>query len=264
MKKKNSLKLTTVTFCLLSVIGCKNPPKGETIFKPIAIAEQVHLTADTISPACSININLNYAESEDSVAYYINKEIVKAAFEYENLSPETAVDSFVAHYTRSYTHDLLPYYGEDKEAGKEGMGWYNYFYDLKTDAQKGKEGIFNYTIEMNSYEGGAHGNQVSTYLNFYTESGKLVTLDDLFVPGYETSLNEILLKALMQQAEVTTMEALQEKGYLMWTSMYPSKNFLLKSDGIDFLYNAYEIAPYVVGVTVLKIPYEALTDVLKK
>ena len=50
----------------------------------------------------------------------------------------------------------------------------------------------------------------------------------------------------------------------MWTSMYPSKNFLLKSDGIDFLYNAYEIAPYVVGVTVLKIPYEALTDVLKK
>lgn len=47
MKKKNSLKLAAVTFCLLSVIGCKNPPKGETIFKPIVVAEQVHLTADT-------------------------------------------------------------------------------------------------------------------------------------------------------------------------------------------------------------------------
>ena len=68
----------------------------------------------------------------------------------------------------------------------------------------------------------------------------------------------------MKQAEATSMEALQEKGYLLWSGMYPSKNFLLKDDGMEFLYNTYEIAPYVVGVTVLKIPYGDLTDLLKK
>lgn len=264
MKKKNIYRMAVGIFCFLSVFGCKEAPKSETLFQPVNVVEQVHLEADTLSPACSINISFNYAVSEDSVAYYINKEIVKAAFEYDNLTPEMAVDSFVARYTRSYTHDLLPYYKEDKESRKEGMGWYNYYYDLKTNVQKGKDGVLNYMMEMNRYDGGAHGNQVNTYLNFYTESGRLITLDDLFVSGYEASLNEILLKALMEQAEVTSMEALQEKGYLLWSSIYPSKNFLLKSESIDFLYNAYEIAPYVVGVTVLKIPYEKLTDLLKK
>jgi len=264
MKRANIFRIAAGMFCFLSVIGCKDAPNNETSFKAIRVAEQVHLTADTLSPACSISIDLNYAEGDDSVCNHINAEIVKAVFEYEALSPEMAVDSFVSHYTRGYTHDLLPYYMEDKESGKESMGWYNYYYDLKTDMQKGKEGIFNYIIEMNSYEGGAHGNQMNTYLNFYAENGRLVTLDDLFVPGYESLLNEILLKSLMKQAEVTSMEALQEKRYLLWSGMYPSKNFLLKNDGMEFLYNAYEIAPYVVGVTVLKIPYGDLTDLLKK
>lgn len=264
MKRANIFKMAAGIFCFLSFFGCKNHPKGETLFQAIQVTEQVHLTADTLSPACSISIDLNYAEGDDSVCHHINTEIVKAAFEYEALSPEMAVDSFVAHYTRNYTNDLLPYYMEDNEAGKASMGWYNYYYDLKTDAQKGKEGIINYVIEMNSYEGGAHGNHVNTYLNFYAETGRLVTLDDLFAPGYESSLNEILLKSLMKQAEVASIEALQEKGYLLSCEMYPSKNFLLKDDGMEFLYNAYEIAPYVVGVTVLKIPYGDLADLLKK
>lgn len=264
MKRTNMFRIAAGIFCFLSLFGCKNSPKDETSFKSIHVTEQVHLTADTLSPACSMSIDLNYAEGDDSVSHHINAEIVRAAFGYEALSPKTAVDSFVAHYTRDYTHDLLPCYKEDKEEEKASMGWYNYYYNLKTDMRKGKEGVINYIIEMNSYEGGAHGNQVNTYLNFYTETGRLVTLDNLFVPGYESPLNEILLKSLMKQAEATSMEALQEKGYLLWSGMYPSKNFLLKDDGMEFLYNTYEIAPYVVGVTVLKIPYGDLTDLLKK
>ncbi len=265
MKKKDIFRVIPMTtYCFLSMLGCNKAPVSETIFKSVQIAEQVPLMPDTLSPTCNINIDFNYAVNEDSVAYYINREIVKTAFGYEALSPEAGVDSFVAHYTHNYIHDLLPYYKEDKESGKEGMGWYNYYYHLKTDVQKGKEGVLNYIMEMNSYEGGAHGNQINTYLNFYAESGKLITLDDLFGSGYETSLNILLLKALMEKVGVTSMEALQEKGYLLWTSIYPSKNFLLRSNDIEFLYNAYEIAPYVVGVTVLKIPYDELADMLKK
>ena len=143
MKKKDIFRITITTYCFLSMLGCNKAPVSETIFKSIQIAEQVPLMPDTLSPACNINIDFNYAVSEDSVAYYINREIVKAAFGYEALSPEVAVDSFVAHYTHNYIHDLLPYYKEDKESGKEGLGWYNYYYHLKTDMQKGKEGVLN-------------------------------------------------------------------------------------------------------------------------
>lgn len=265
MKRTNMLRLAAGVWCMMAVLACnQHAPKDEALFQSINVAEQVHLTADTLSPSCSMRIDLDYMEGDDSVCYLINKEIVKAVFKFENLSPKEAVDSFIANYTHSYTHDLLPYYMEDKDAGREPLNWYSYYYDVKTRAQNGKEGLLNYVIETNTYEGGAHGNQVNTYLNFYADSGKLVSLDDLFVPGYEASLNEILLNALMNLSETTSMEDLQEKGYLLWTSMYPSKNFLLKTDCIEFLYNAYEIAPYALGVTVLKIPYSDLVDILKK
>ncbi len=252
--------------CLITVCGCnhKEASNDTPFFETLSVSSHVHLTADTLSPACDMNINLTYANRDDSIAEAINREIVNAAFKYEGLSPETAVDSFMSQYTNEYTTELLPYYNEDKESRTAGMDWYDYYYNLDSKAEKGKEGIWNYTIVVSSYEGGAHGNTTCTYLNFYEENGKVVTLDELFFPGYESGLSDILLEALMGKVEVSSLEELQDKGYLMWTSMYPSKNFLLKEDSIVFLYNAYEIAPYILGVTELTIPYKELSNLLMK
>ena len=40
-------------------------------------------------------------------------------------------------------------------------------------------------------------------------------------------------------------------------------NFALTKDGIEFVYNTYEIGPYAVGASSLTIPYNEIVQYLK-
>ena len=46
--------------------------------------------------------------------------------------------------------------------------------------------------------------------------------------------------------------------------MYPSSNFILGKDGITFIYNPYEIAPYALGRIELTISNATLEPLFKK
>ena len=101
-------------------------------------------------------------------------------------------------------------------------------------------------------------------MNFDALSGKQLTLSDVFVPGYETRLTELLTEKLMNIADVKTIEELKAKDYLFSMDMFPSENFILGSDEITFIYNAYEIAPYAMGRTEINVEYSEIKDLLKK
>lgn len=100
-------------------------------------------------------------------------------------------------------------------------------------------------------------------MNFSTKSGKLVTLDNVLLPGYNTRLNEILLEKLLKQTHSNDIDELRSKGYLYSMDMCPSQFYLINSTGITFIYNQYEIAPYAVGITELKLTWDELKDVAK-
>ena len=48
------------------------------------------------------------------------------------------------------------------------------------------------------------------------------------------------------------------------TNMYIPDNFLLHKEGVSFLFNRYDIAPYSVGEIVIEIPYEEIGYCLKQ
>lgn len=101
-------------------------------------------------------------------------------------------------------------------------------------------------------------------MNFDVSTGKNIYLKDIFVPGFERRLNDILFNALEQKTEATGILELQNKGYLCTTDIFPSDNFIMKEHSITFIYNVYEIAPYSNGITELDIPYSDINDLLKK
>ena len=84
------------------------------------------------------------------------------------------------------------------------------------------------------------------------------------VPGYKVKLNELLQKALMDKADCKDINELHDKGYLFSMEMYPSSNFILGKDGITFIYNPYEIAPYALGRIELTISNATLEPLFKK
>lgn len=250
-----------VTFAL---DGCQHKMTAvSTSFDSVVINTSEHLISDdTLSPVCRLHINLKYATPEDSVTRLVNESIVRMAFDYEGLTPRVAADSFVTSYICNYHYDLTPYYKDDFQKGEVG-GWYNYLYELNTAVVPSRDNVWGYRLDLVTYEGGAHGSYTTTYMNFDKTTGCLLTLDDVFVDGYEEPLTQVLLTTLQNQLRMHSLEELQENGFLNWTDMYPTKNFLLAPDGVRFYYNIYEIAPYACGPTELLVPYGTLGDLFK-
>lgn len=221
------------------------------------------IQGDSLSPACDLRINLAYATPDDSINRLINEAVAHAAFDYTGVTLPAAADSFANSYIARYHKELEPFYQEEKRKGEVGE-WYNYEYELRGSFIPARDSLQGYQLELICYEGGAHGSHTISYMNFVSSTGQLLTLDDVFAPGYQEPLTHILLTALEEKLGVKTLDELHENGFLTWTEMYPSKNFLLAPEGIRFYYNAYEIAPYAAGPTELTIPYEAVKDLEKK
>lgn len=265
-----SVMAISLVSCFL-LQGCNVHKQNDSmVVKSIKVKEEVHLQDDTTSPACKITIDYSYlAESDatDSVAQRINETTAACSLgkEYARISPEAAVDSFRNTYISNYRKDIKELYETDIQNGTskdELPSWYNYEFSLVTTFSDGKEGILNFTSETFQYTGGAHPNTWWKWLNFDKSNGKLLTLKDVFIAGAEVPISQMLLKELisdmavkLEDANIKSLEDLQNAGILNSTDMYIPENFLLEKDKVSFLYNKYDIAPYSVGVITLSLPY---------
>ncbi len=243
----------------------------------INLEEEAHLTEDASSPYCDFSIDYSYLnEKDDSIAVIINQSTQREFLgeDYALLVPEEAVDSFKNVYLRNYRHEVGELYlaDLDKGASRETVpAWYGQTYSLVTFIEEGHEGIINASANYFVDMGGAHPNQWSRWMNFDSVNGNNLTKEDVFLSSAKADIETLLLNKLInQQAElhteapVTTLEDLQELGFLQLTTMYIPDNFLLGKEAVLFLFNRYDIAPYSAGEIVLKVPYEEIGAYLKK
>ena len=95
-------------------------------------------------------------------------------------------------------------------------------------------------------------------LNFDLANGSLITAKGFFKDGYEERLSTLLSSHLP--------EALQEPGdtpMLFTKDIRPNGNFRVSETGITYIYNQYEIGPYVLGAVEVTIPWSELKDLLR-
>lgn len=272
--KRTNLAMSVVVLCLVSYFllsGCNGQKQIDSnIVKSVKVEEEVHLQDDKTSPTCKFTIDYSYiseASANDTLAQRINEAVQTVALgkEYARMEPTIAVDSFKNSYIANYRKEVAELYQEDIKNGTppdELPSWYNYEYSLTTTFSEGKEGVINYTSDTFEYTGGAHPNEWVRWLNFNKNNGRLLTINDVFIPNAQPSICRILLKALIEEMaeqlendNIKTLEDLQNEGILNSTNIYIPENFLLEKDNISFLYNKYDIAPYAVGVIVLSLPY---------
>lgn len=108
--------------------------------------------------------------------------------------------------------------------------------------------VFNYSYS----EGAAHGNYATTYVNYDIETGKILTLPDIFVSGYESRLLPIMVKQLVDRGDLIVEEA----------EIAIPQNFRVTSDGIEFVYSLYSVAPYSSGEPRVLVYTGDLSDML--
>ena len=265
--KRVTMPLILLVALFFSCVG--NAPKKETPAKREVVTFDTlrahhRFPLDSVepnSPALTINIDLLVPQNiTGERADNFNNCIVYAAFGYEDMTPHEAVDSIVALLKGEYYEHHSAYINE-KVAGDSP--WFNWSFDLRSDAYEGRNGAVCYIVNYDIYDGGAHPNNVISAVNIDSESGREITQCSVLKDSIEPLLCTRLTERLAQQKGVSTVEQLQELGYLTMNDIYVTSNYLLQKDSIVFIYNNYEIAPYALGKSHIGFSYDELKDILK-
>ncbi len=255
------MRLLHTSVFVLMLCACSQ--EVETItFETITADKSVALSNDSVPPTCSVNIRLEQATAASGRAgEIINATVAKRLLDRGDDGMQQAANAFAEEYTSNYVKTLLPLYNEDRKDTKK-HAWYHYHYIINSHTQMGSKGTVVYLADINYREGGNHANSQQVIMNFDTQTGRLLTAQDIFVDGFEVALKPLLLKALQEKTGFSTMNELNANGYLNNVEIYVPKNFILSDDAITFVYNPDEIAPYTVGSTELTIAYSALEKIL--
>ena len=115
----------------------------------------------------------------------------------------------------------------------------------------------SYILSTYDYTGGAHGIDAEKGMTFDLSKGKQLKEDDLFVREYKPELSRIL--------SANMKKSLDEEiyGMLFIMEIEPNGNFYVSDEGVTYIYNRYEIGPYVSGIVRVTVPWEELKDILR-
>ncbi|MDE6558885.1 MAG: RsiV family protein [Muribaculaceae bacterium] len=116
-------------------------------------------------------------------------------------------------------------------------------------------------VVFNSYmysypEGAPHGVWLNSYVNYDIQAGEILTYSDIFTEGFSKMLVPAILNKLEAQG-VQILMSREEIGTRM------PRQFRLMPDGMEFVYNIYEIAPYSAGEPRVKFTYGELESLLR-
>lgn len=253
---------------LIILQACSSDKGIHISFERIDTRKETRLTGDADSPGCVVEMAVHQAKGVDGsssgkAVEAVNKTIVKELFGMPEGNVGAAMDSFACKYMHDYARAMGPLYANDRNDA-ERHSWYEYRYSIKTEVKAERKDVDTYIISTSYYEGGAHGIEQTRVINFNATTGSMIRLKDIFVPGYEARLTDMLFTALKKKTGTAGIIELQNKGYLCTTEMFVPENFMMTKDSIVFIYNIYEIAPYANGKTELSIPWKELSDIMKK
>ncbi len=117
-------------------------------------------------------------------------------------------------------------------------------------------------IDSDDNAGGAHGMQSSEYLLFDTALAKRVKLDDILTPN--APINAVVKGKYEDYVRQMPAEDLQAMGgYEGYIASWPfemTDNVYFSDAGLSFVFQPYQLGPYVMGHITLSISYAELKD----
>lgn len=203
------------------------------------------------SDSVRVNVNAEYPVDGlvDSVKNSICEIIVESTFgsDYSGLSVEDAANL-----------ELLSEAQSD-EANDMGAGFFSWENKLEGYFSGRHDNIITYTVSNYVFEGGAHGSTVESSVNIDLKTGKQVTEEDFFIPGYKEALSALLSAHLHDE-----MPDQESYDALFIKDLEPNGNFKVSEQGVTYVYGQYEIGPYYLGIIKVTIPWNELGDLVRE
>jgi hypothetical protein len=269
MRKNILVIISSIILVGLFATSCiKKSKKLE--FDNITVNEKVYLFSDndTLKPFANVEIDFNYPKSfrnKEDLARL--QEIFNGTFfndeSYGALSAKEALDIYLEKYTQEY-RELGNQYYEDMGnlEGDNQPSWYWYQLHKSNEILFEDENILSYSVSHATYTGGAHGSLQVLYYTVNLDRLTTITEEDIFTPNYQQFLTTKIIDNLMKKYQANTPEELLNEGFFDVNDIAPNNNFWINNEGVHYVYNQYEIAPYSMGPIEVTIPYEDIQSII--
>ena len=118
----------------------------------------------------------------------------------------------------------------------------------------------NYSLSYYNYRGGAHGIQTVSQLVFDGKTGETVEESDLFADGYAQPVALLMQAAVKADMEAEDPELVQ---LVEMDSVEPNSNFSVGANGVQWIFQPYEVGPYALGIVTALVSWEELKPYLR-
>lgn len=269
MKKQRFFIVASMVLVGVCVTSCFK--KSDDIkFDKLELNEKVYLfpVNDTTKPFANVEIEFNYPKrfkNKEDLARL--QQIFNGTFfnnqSYDSLSPKDALNKYLESYTEEY-RELGNQYYEDMGnlEGDSQPSWYWYQLHKSNEILFEDANVLSYSVEHADYTGGAHGSLQMLYYIVDLETLTTITEEDIFAPNYHQFLTTKIVDQLMRKYEVDTPEKLLNEGFFDINDIAPNNNFWINNEGVHYIYNQYEIAPYSMGPIEVTIPHEDIKSII--
>lgn len=243
MKKSISLLLI-----LLLTICCKN--EGNLTFEPL------QLTGNSCKECPKIEINIPRALDETAIARAINSALEEELITLLSFDEEqeiNKIDDAIASFTNSFK-ELKTKFPD------EIVGWEA---EVNSEIVYEDENILTLIFNAYTFTGGAHGYGSITFLNFDKRKGIELENWELFedMEGFR----KFAETKFRIQEDIPQNDNINITGFMFERDIFHlAENIGYTEDGIQLIYNQYEVASYADGPKILALPYQEVNKYLKR
>jgi hypothetical protein len=192
---------------------------------------------------------------KNAINKYIMSYLVDSIYSYPDAGSNKTIDNMINLYFSDYRDIVEETAGTDYPALPWGL-------EINGSVLAINDLYISYSIDYYIFTGGAHPNGYTRFFNFNPSTGELINTGDIFKYGFEKKINLLLERKFREEFDLPSSAPLTD--ILFENKIEYNNNFSFGDNGITFLYNRYEIAPYVFGEIILEIPYSEINDILKE
>ncbi len=266
INKKNYLFLLLLSIIFLFSCKDKKVTTGENKikFSQIVVDTIAHLENDSTKPSCSLKMTLKYpVEAESSTQLDSLQRIfieTSLGLQYINKSFKDAANA----YAKSYVEDYLKLSKEFDSDDYMNSFSFNYEESVLSKIYFNEDGFLNYSLDVFSYTGGAHGMGGTFCYVIYLKNTNLITLEEIFPYSSLSSIGEMIVAQLIKDRELKTTGQLTEDGFFSVEEIMPTDNFYFNKEGMTWIYNPYQIAVFSLGEIRVSLKWENLKDLINE
>ena len=235
-------------------------PNGTLPFDIFYLHSEGRLVSDDAkSPSAEIELTLIFPEDkyfQTGIVDSVKRIIANGFFgeNFYNISPDSMLTDFETEYFSTYK--------------KQNADWFDNGASFNWQKMVSMSVVFNSSYLLcveylkYAYSGGAHGMTNIAYDIINLNEGKIFLYDNIFKEDSKDSLSAILTQKLRKDYIIPDDVSLIDAGFFV-DNIEPNHNVYINGNGIGFLYNSYEIAPYSNGQTNIFLEFDKINDLLK-